>query len=104
MGIFTASLPASVLFAPVVSWLIDKHGIAATLHVVNGLGCLYALAALVPSLNFQLVTFVIYTNYRALLFSAMSVYNARCFWASVGRPTAWARVHRRGGRLLWHLS
>lgn len=86
LTIFTASLPASVLFAPVVSWLIDKHGIAATLHVVNGLGCLYALAALVPSLSFQLVTFVIYTNYRALLFSAMSVYNARCFGpASVGR-------------------
>jgi hypothetical protein len=36
---------------------------------VNLLGILYAVCAAVPSLPFQLVTFAVYTNYRATLFS-----------------------------------
>eukprot|EP01050_Picozoa_sp_SAG11_P048638 SAG11_NODE_26130_length_349_cov_1.020000_1_plen_65_part_10 len=40
----------------------------------------------IQSLPLQIFAFALYTNYRATLFSVLSVYNARCFGPSnVGR-------------------
>ena len=86
LAVFTALLPISVFFVPLIGWVVERFGLGGALHCVNALGAAYAACSLVPSLPFQLLTFAVYTNYRAMLFSVASVYTARCFGPSnVGR-------------------
>ena len=68
--IFTALLPASSLFAPLYSLLLSKKGFAVTFFVVIFLNIVWNSVALVPSLQLQLVGFIAFTNYRALLYCA----------------------------------
>ena len=49
------------------------------MQAVTGLAFLHAAAMIMPSLPFQLVTFVIFTVFRAAIFSLFSVYVARTF-------------------------
>ena len=67
--IFTALLPASALLAPLYSLLLSKKGFAATFCVVIFLNITWNTVALVPSLQLQLMGFLAFTNFRALLFS-----------------------------------
>lgn len=67
LAIFTALLPVSVVFVPLIGWVVDGFGLGGALHCVNGLGAAYAVCSLVPSLRFQLVTFAVYTTYRVSL-------------------------------------
>jgi len=67
--IFTALLPASALLAPLYSLLLSKKGFAATFFVVIFLNITWNTVALVPSLQLQLMGFIAFTNFRALLFS-----------------------------------
>lgn len=86
LAVFTATLPASVFCIPLINFVIGRFGLGGALHAVNVLGAMYALCALVHSLPFQLVTFALYTNYRAMLYSVASVFSSQTFGPiNVGR-------------------
>ena len=50
-----------------------------SMQAVTALAFLHAAAMLVPSLQSQLATFVVFTIFRAAIFSLYSVYVARTF-------------------------
>ena len=68
--LFTALLPVSSVFAPLYSLLLSKKGFAVTFFVVIFLNIVWNSVALVPSLQLQVLGFIAFTNYRALLYSA----------------------------------
>jgi len=84
--IFTALLPASVVFVPLISWFEQRYGIRQCFVVVNCIGVLHSVVIMVPSLQLQVVAFLIFTCYRAALYSFLGAFIAVCFGpANVGR-------------------
>jgi hypothetical protein len=84
--IFVASLPLSSFAIPVIGWMLDKLPFTSrsfcemsTFDVVNNLGILHSLLTLVPVLEVQLLSFLVFTFYRAFLFSLISTFNANVF-------------------------
>jgi hypothetical protein len=83
---FVASLPLSSFSIPVIGWMLDKLPFTSpslcemsTFDVVNNLGILHSLLTLVPVLEVQLLSFLVFTFYRAFFFSLISTFNANTF-------------------------
>eukprot|EP00435_Cladocopium_sp_Y103_P016241 s2315_g4.t1 len=77
--VFTALLPASILFAPLFGMSLSKKGFAFTFSLMLLLGFIWSIVTLVPSLQTQLVAFLAFTNYRAMLYSAHFTFLAHTF-------------------------
>ena len=77
--VFTALLPASILFAPLFGMSLSKKGFAFAFSLMLLLGFIWSIVTLVPSLQAQLVAFLAFTNYRAMLYSAHFTFLAHTF-------------------------
>lgn len=77
--VFTALLPASILFAPLFGMSLSKKGFVFTFSLMLLLGFIWSIVTLVPSLQAQLVAFFSFTNYRAMLYSAHFTFLAHSF-------------------------
>lgn len=87
-AIFGWALPAGIIFVPLIEYTVQHLGLHGTLHVTNLLGIAYGVLAMVPSLNVQLVTFAVFTCFRAFLYAVMSAYNMQTFgFETLGRMT-----------------
>ena len=76
---FLASAMLTVLCIPLLSAAASHLSLANLLHAVTILSLLHAASALVPSLRWQVVTFVLYVPYRSAIFSTGSLYVASVF-------------------------
>ena len=79
MEMLTATLAAAVPFIPLISAATDALGVAGSMQAVTGLAVLHAACALVPSLSFQPVTFVVFTLLRAATYSVAALFVAKTF-------------------------
>jgi hypothetical protein len=92
--LFVASLPLSAIAIPIIGRLLDNMPFtsdtvcccslwdwrkASTFDLVNTLAIVHSLLTLVPVLEVQLLTFLVFTFYRAFLYSLISTFNARTF-------------------------
>mmetsp|Transcript_11513 Transcript_11513/g.32651 ORF Transcript_11513/g.32651 Transcript_11513/m.32651 type:complete len:488 (-) Transcript_11513:38-1501(-) len=67
--IFSLSLPACVIYIPVIPWTISTYGWRNVFHLINAIGLTWNLLALVPVLPVQVVAGIVYTCFRAYIFS-----------------------------------
>lgn len=74
-GMLVLALPA----IPLISASTDRLGVAGSMQAVTLLAAVHAACCLVPSLPFQLVTFLVFTLLRAATFSVASLLAARTF-------------------------
>ena len=77
--LFCALLPASIFFAPLYGMSLNRKGFAFTFAITLALGLLWSSITLIPSLPVQMVAFLAFTNYRALLYSAYFTFIAHSF-------------------------
>ncbi len=61
-------LPLTVVFGPLVSHFLRRRGYVAGLHLVTLLGMLVNALTLVPHMQLQLLTFVVYAAFRSSLY------------------------------------
>lgn len=78
LKMFTASLPLAMFFVPLFNRCLAR-GFVFTFVVSIALGELWNLIALVPVLEIQVVAFVAYTSWRALLFACLYVFIGHSF-------------------------
>eukprot|EP00656_Telonema_subtile_P014390 TRINITY_DN17373_c0_g1_i1.p1 TRINITY_DN17373_c0_g1~~TRINITY_DN17373_c0_g1_i1.p1 ORF type:complete len:274 (-),score=79.03 TRINITY_DN17373_c0_g1_i1:128-949(-) len=72
-------VPLGFLAVPVIDKMIRHLGLGRSMDVTLLLGVLYGAISLIPYVPIQLLTALIYTLYRALVFSAIGTYNAQVF-------------------------
>ena len=77
--VFTALLPSSIIFAPLFGMSLAKKGFAFTFGLMLLLGFIWSSLTLAPSLQAQLIAFLAFTNYRAMLYSAHFTFLAHTF-------------------------
>lgn len=77
--LFIAILPFGFVFIHLVDYLLKKYGFATFLNIVSLLGIAYGVIAVIPVLYLQVVTFVLYTAYRAFFYSVVATFNACVF-------------------------
>ena len=80
--IFSLSLPTGMLYTPLISWLFGAYGWRAVFQACNAIGLAWNLLALVPVLPLQVLTGLVFTCYRALLFSTLVTFCTETFGAS----------------------
>lgn len=67
--ILSIILPASFIFAPVIGYLLDKQGLLRTTIFIQVLGALRASLQMVPVIEVQYLTFIIFSIWRASFYS-----------------------------------
>jgi len=77
--IFSALLPASTLLLPAFDQCMSRGGFVFTFGVVLCLGVAWGVVTLLPSLELQLLAFIAFTNYRALLFGVFFTFLGHSF-------------------------
>jgi MFS family permease len=78
--LFSWSLPlGGVLFAYLVGCILDRSSRWVGLLTLNTVGLVFGVITLLHNLNAQIVTFVLVSLYRALLFSAMVAFHIDVF-------------------------
>ncbi|KDO24628.1 hypothetical protein SPRG_10160 [Saprolegnia parasitica CBS 223.65] len=75
-------LPAGFVFVPVINGVVEAHSVAASMHLTTALGVLSNALAMVPILALQPATFVLFTGFRAFLYSNVATCAARTFGAT----------------------
>lgn len=86
--IFQLSLPLSCVALPAVSFALERYDFTVAFHTVNALGALHGALTLVPVLEAQPAAFLVYTFYRAFLYSVLSAFNGATFG-----PRTIGRIH-----------
>ncbi|CAE7940407.1 unnamed protein product, partial [Symbiodinium sp. KB8] len=80
------TIPAAFLFVPLIGWVLGKKGFAMAGYWVVGLAIAYGALTLIHNLKVQIATGLVYTFYRAMLFSMVADFNVQIFGVkSVGR-------------------
>merc|ERR1712194_254628 len=69
LGAFSFLIPSAIVCIPAISWLMRRYGYAGTFLTTIVLGAIWNIVTLVPSLPLQLVAFVSFALFRAVLFS-----------------------------------
>eukprot|EP00438_Fugacium_kawagutii_P017603 Skav213579 [mRNA] locus=scaffold1790:236891:238542:- [translate_table: standard] len=77
--VFTAMVPASILFSPLFGMSLAKKGFAFTFALVLLLGLTWSSLTLLPSLQVQPTTFFVFSNYRAMLYASHFTFLAHSF-------------------------
>lgn len=67
-------IPGGFVFQPIVNCITDMWGVAGSFAVANWLGIFYGILHVIPNLPVQIVTFVIFSFHRMILFSAYYPY------------------------------
>lgn len=63
-------LPLGIVFQPLIDLCIEKFGLEGALTVSNILGLCYGVTMMIPNLELQIFTFILFSCHRAFLFSA----------------------------------
>ena len=81
-----AIIPCGVFFVPAVSWLLTRRGFASSCWVVWWLGLFYEGCTLIEVKAVQLAGALVFTFYRAALYTIVAVYMSVVFGnATLGR-------------------
>lgn len=78
-GVFGNIVPFGCLAQFVVGPTLDRLGVHWTLGIEWALGVLLGVLNLIPSLQLQIATFVVFAFYRSFIFSSMTSYAAQIF-------------------------
>jgi len=76
---FTALLPVAMFFLPLINWILTSHGFKVAYPVILAMGVIYNGINLVPILPLQIASFVIFTVFRAMLYSTHVTYVSHTF-------------------------
>jgi MFS family permease len=76
---FNITLPAGLLFAPLVGWLIDTFRYVRLLWLLTSLLLLYPALHLIDSVVLLVFNFAIFTFARALLYSLLTTFVMRAY-------------------------
>jgi len=79
IDIFSWILPTSVFCVPFFDYTLRLIGVKDQLHLTTCIGMLYGALVLVPYLDAQILTFVLFVFYRAYAYSAIAVFLAQTF-------------------------
>eukprot|EP00929_Paragymnodinium_shiwhaense_P096549 TRINITY_DN5816_c0_g1_i1.p1 TRINITY_DN5816_c0_g1~~TRINITY_DN5816_c0_g1_i1.p1 ORF type:complete len:586 (+),score=136.65 TRINITY_DN5816_c0_g1_i1:158-1915(+) len=77
--LYSLLMPASMVFAPLISFCLRRYGFGVSFLIVCGFGTVYNVVALLPSLPLQVLAFAAFTNFRAFFYSAYFTYLAHTF-------------------------
>ncbi|CAM9280195.1 unnamed protein product, partial [Ectocarpus fasciculatus] len=77
--LFIAMLPFGFLFIPAIDYMLKNYGFATFNNIVSVLGLAYGVLAVIPVLYLQVLTFALYTAYRACFYSVVATFNACVF-------------------------
>lgn len=77
--VFALSLPASILFAPLISVCLRRRGFGDSFLLTSVLGLAWNGIALVEHLPLQVLAFVAFTNFRACLYAVYFTYMVHTF-------------------------
>jgi len=77
--IFTYVLASGFIFIPLIEFCGSYAGLMKTLQITNGLGIFAFGLGMVPNIYVQLLTFFVFTAFRAFLYSVVSIYNVNVF-------------------------
>lgn len=77
--LFIAMLPFGFLFIPSIDYMLKNYGFATFNNIVSVLGLAYGVLAVIPVLYLQVLTFALYTAYRACFYSVVATFNACVF-------------------------
>ncbi|OQR86700.1 hypothetical protein ACHHYP_10280 [Achlya hypogyna] len=72
-------LPAGFVFIPVIDTLVDRFGLPVSMLSTTLLSLTYHILAMIPSLPLQIVTFVLFTAFRALFYANVATCGAVTF-------------------------
>jgi MFS family permease len=78
-NIFSLVMPGGVFMVPFIEATVTRMGILNTLHFTNFLGVIFGVLLLVPSLPIQIITFVVFTCFRAYLYASLNNFIAQTF-------------------------
>ena len=86
--VFSFVLPAGIVCVPLIDRSIHYFGLVGSLTLTTIVGLIFSGVALVPDLQWQIVTFATFTIFRAFLYAVMSTFNAQIFGLeTLGRIT-----------------
>eukprot|EP00301_Raphidiophrys_heterophryoidea_P004273 c11866_g1_i1.p1 GENE.c11866_g1_i1~~c11866_g1_i1.p1 ORF type:complete len:505 (-),score=99.10 c11866_g1_i1:745-2259(-) len=77
--IFSVSPPLSIPCAILVIGCLEKYGFAISFDATSIMGILVGLFSIVPSLPFQVVTFLVFVVFRVFTFAILSAYCEHTF-------------------------
>lgn len=72
-------VPLGFLAVPLIDKMIRSLSLLRAMDITLLLGVVYGLVSLIPDAPIQLLTALLYTLYRALVFSVIGTYNAQVF-------------------------
>lgn len=77
--LFGFLLPCGIFAVPIITWVMNRFSITTACQITNILGIIYIGMAMIPNLWVQIGTSIVYTVYRAFVFSCVADYNAHVF-------------------------
>jgi len=77
--LFNYVLTCGFVFIPLINYCAKLTGILNTLQVTNAIGIAAFGLGLAPLLPIQILTFVVFTGFRAFLYAIVSAYNLQVF-------------------------
>ncbi|EQC36706.1 hypothetical protein SDRG_06140 [Saprolegnia diclina VS20] len=72
-------LPAGFIFIPVIDWVVGRFGLPASMGLTTALCIGYHIVSLIPVLTLQVVSFVLFTAFRAMFYSNVAACGAATF-------------------------
>jgi len=79
MSAMLAMQPISIIFGPPTALLLERYGYIHVMYAISALSCLGYVCALIPSLQFQIVTFLVNGMVRASMYPTCIGYLAKTF-------------------------
>lgn len=76
---FRQSFLSQLFRRPIISWILHRYGFVWSFHFTNFLGIAYNVISLIPNLEIQVIAALIYTFYRALVYSLSGMFAAHVF-------------------------
>lgn len=67
-------LPLSFVFIPVIEFIMVRYGLMGCFRIVLLFGFVYGVVELIPILEIQVISFVFFCLFRAMLFSSLGAY------------------------------
>ena len=67
-------LPLSFLFIPVIDYIMVRYGLMGCFRLTLIFGFIYGIIELIPILEIQVISFVFFCLFRAILFSSLGAY------------------------------
>ena len=78
-NMFSWILPCGIVFVPIIERTFTLLGVINTLHIADLLGIIFGIVLLIPSLQLQVINFIIFTCFRAYLYATLNTIIAITF-------------------------